>query len=65
MTEIKIETLYEMAADIDIFLRDSADKLEFARETLQYLKNNLEKSAKKSNKESQMRKKKKKRSKND
>jgi len=50
MTEIKAETLHEMALDIDIFLRDSADKLEFARETLQFLKNNLEKSAKKSQK---------------
>jgi hypothetical protein len=50
MTEIKIETLYEMASDIDVFLRDSANKLEFARETLQFLKNNLEKSAKKSQK---------------
>jgi hypothetical protein len=57
MTEVKIETLYEMASDIDIFLRDSADKLEFARETLQFLKNNLEKYAKKSSKESQKKKK--------
>jgi hypothetical protein len=60
MTEVKIETLYEMAVDIDIFIRESADKLEFARETLQFLKNNLEKYAKKANKDSQ----KKKRSKN-
>jgi len=48
MAEIKVETLYEMAADIDIFLRDCDFKLEMARETLQLLKNNLEKSAKKS-----------------
>jgi len=50
MTEIKVETLYEMASDIDILLRDSAVKLETAREYLHLLKNNLEKSAKKSNK---------------
>jgi hypothetical protein len=52
MAEIKIETLYEMAVDIDVLLRDSDHKLQVAREYLQLLKNNLEKFTKKSNKKS-------------
>jgi hypothetical protein len=43
MTEVKVDTLYEMAADIDILLRDCDFKLETARDYLQLLKNNLEK----------------------